>query len=120
MVEALQRLWTDRCDITVRVSEMDPETGRTVFREETLISGEPCRLSFKLTFENVSGTKDSGMYTTIYQSAKLFMDREVSVPPGSKITVTRSGTVFEFCRSGSPAVYDYHQELKMEKFKDWA
>lgn len=120
MVEALRRLWVDKCDVTVRVSEKDSETGRTVFREETLITQEPCRVSFKLTFENVSGAKDSGIYTTIYQSAKLFLDREVSVPPGSKITVTRGGAVFEFCRSGSPALYDYHQELKMEKFKGWA
>lgn len=122
MVEALRRLWTDTCDITARVAEdeADPETGRTVFREETIVTGEPCRISFKLTFENVSGAKEDGIYATVRQSAKLFLDRNIPVPPGSIITVTRNGEVFEFIRSGAPAIYDYHQEIKVEKYKDWA
>lgn len=120
MVEALRRLWTDSCDITVRVAEADPETGRTLFREEIAVAGEPCRVSFKLTFENMSGAKEDGIYAAVKQSAKIFLDRNISVPPGSKITVTRNGEAFEFTRSGAPAIYDYHQEIKVEKFEDWA
>lgn len=120
MVEALSRLWTDSCDITVRVAATDPETGRSVFSEETVVTGEPCRVSFKISFDNSSGAKEDGIYAAVKQSAKIFMDRKVSVPPGSKITVVRHGEVFEFARSGAPAVYDYHQEIRVEKFKDWA
>lgn len=120
MVEELRRLWVDRCDIAVRVPEKNPETGRTLFAERFVVSDEPCRVSFKLAFENVSGAKDKGMYMAVSQAAKLFMDRDISVPPGSKITVRRGDEVLEFCRSGPPALYDYHQEVKVEKFKDWA
>lgn len=120
MVKVLKRLWTDTCDITVRRAEDDPTTGRTVFVEETIVVEEPCRISFKIAFEGTSGAKQGGMYTAAPQSAKLFMDKNVRVPSGSKITVTRDMEIFEMVRSGAPAVYDYHQEIKVERFKDWA
>lgn len=120
MVEALKRLWTDTCDISVRTAGKDIETGRTSFNENIIVSEEPCRVSFKLSFENASSAKEGGIYTAVNQPAKLFMDKAISVPAGSKITVTRDGQLFEFSRSGAPSLYDYHQEIKVEKFKGWA
>lgn len=120
MVEALKRLWTDTCEVKVRIAEKDIETGRTLFNENIIISEEPCRVSFKLSFENASSAKKGGIYTAVNQPAKLFMDKKIPIPAGSKITVTRDGELFEFSRSGTPSLYDYHQEIKVEKFKGWA
>lgn len=120
MVKALKELWSDACDVTVRRSEIDERTGRTVFTEETICSGIPCRVSFKISFETVSSTKDQGMAHTLSQSVKLFIDKDIQIPPGSRITVYREGRAFEFARSGAAAVFSGHQEIRLESWKGWA
>jgi len=120
MVSPLARLWTDTCDVTVRREALDPETGRTVFTEEQILSGVPCRISFRLSFETVSTVREQGMAAALSQSAKLFIGPEAALPPGSRITVRRGGRVFEFARSSAPAQFGGHQEIRMERWKGWA
>ena len=120
MVSNLERLWTDRCDVTVQEGSVDQQTGRTVFEERTVYADVPCRLSFRLTFENVSAVKNAGGAFQVSQAGKLFVGLDVSVPPGARITVRRGDRVYEFARSGAPAIYSGHQELRVERFRDWA
>ena len=120
MVSDLERLWTDRCDVAVREGTLDPETGRTVFAERTVYEDVPCRLSFRLTFENVSAVKNAGGAFKVSQAGKLFVGLDVSVPPGARIAVRRGDRVYEFARSGAPAIYSGHQEVRVERFRDWA
>lgn len=121
MVNPLRALWTDRCDIAVQVPERDAVTGRTLFRQETVHQALPCRISFRLSFETVTAVRDTdGEATGLRQSAKLFLAPELQVPPGSSVTVYRGGRVFFLGKSGPPAVYDRHQEIRLELLRRWA
>lgn len=117
----LARFWRDRCDIWVRDAVVCPVTGRTVFEERKLHEDVPCRVSFRLSFETVSGVRDVGdAATSAGQAVKLFMQPDIVVPAGSKIVVQRQGRELVFARSGVPAVFDRHQEVRMERFERWA
>jgi len=116
----LRRFWNDRCDIFVRESAVDPQTGRTVFHERKLRADLPCRLSFRISFETVSAVRDVGEgASSAGQAVKLFLAPEIHVPAGSKIVVRRGGRELVFARSGIPAVFDHHQELRIERFHRW-
>lgn len=121
MRKSLRRLWTDCCDIWVRESVTDAATGRTVFTERLLFADLPCRLSFRLSFETVGALRDGagGLVTAAGQAVKLFMQPDIEVPPGCKLLVRRKGHEMVFARSGIPAVYENHQEIRIERFERW-
>ena len=112
---ALQKLWTDRCTVIVRVKKKDEQSKLTDFVEETLFEEEPCKLSF----ESLSTTGE-GNVPSLGQGAKLFMSNEIEVRAGSKIIVTRQGKRFTFARSGEPGWFTWHQEINLELWKRWA
>ena len=118
---ALRRLWTDRCDIFVQESAIDPETGRSVFAERKIHADLPCRVSFRLSFETVSGVRDVGdAAVAAAQAVKLFLQPDIVVPAGSKIVVRRGVHEMAYARTGRPAVFEGHQEVRMERFTRWA
>lgn len=45
------------------------------------------------------------------QIIKLFMSPEIEIKPGAKITVTQAGVTETYECSGTPAVYETHQEI---------
>ena len=117
---ALRRFWTDRCDIFVRESTVEPGTGRSVFTERKIHADLPCRMSFRLSFETVSGVRDVGdAAVSAGQAVKLFLAPEIVVPPGSKLVLRRGVHEMVFARSGVPAVFEGHQEVRMERFERW-
>ena len=116
----LARFWTDCCDVYVRESAVDAETGRTVFSERKLYENLPCRISYRISFETVGAVRDVGNAATAAgQAVKLFLAPEVSIPAGSKIVVRRQGREMVFARSGIPAMFEGHQELRVERFRKW-
>jgi len=118
---ALRRLWTDRCDVFVRESARDPVTGRNVFTERRLHADLPCRVSFRIRFETVSGVRDvGGAAVSAGQTVKLFLAPEIAVPAGSKIIVRRGAHEMVFARTGIPALFEVHQEIRMERVARWA
>ena len=118
--KALRRFWTDRCAIYVTDGAVDKTTGRTVFTERLLHADVPCRLSFRMSFETVRAAQDVGDGATAAgQAVKIFMAPDVTIPPGSKIVVSRRGTEFTFWRSGVPAVFEGHQEVRAERQARW-
>ncbi|MCL2828354.1 MAG: hypothetical protein FWD99_06405 [Oscillospiraceae bacterium] len=117
---ALERLWTDRCDVYVREGAVDPDTGRTMFLERQIYEELPCRVSFRVSFETVSAVRDvAGIASMAGQTVKLFLDPNVRVPAGSKIVVRRFGQETAYVRSGMPAIYEGHQEIRVELFRNW-
>ena len=54
------------------------------------------------------------------QATKLFISPDITIKPGSKITVTQTGVTTEYTGSGVPAVYPTHQEIMLELFESWA
>jgi len=77
-------------------------------------------MSFRLSFETVSGVRDVGdAAVSAGQAVKLFLAPEIVVPTGSKIVVRRGGHEMVFARTGVPAVFGGHQEVRMERFERW-
>lgn len=113
---ALERLWKDKCSVFVQDERTDPITKATDFEEVPLFQDQPCKLSFE-TLTSTGGDH----VATATQSVKLFLSNSVTVPPGSKIIVTRpSGKVHTYSNSGEPGEFTYHQEIQLELFKGWA
>ena len=113
---ALKRLWNGKCTVTVRQNTTDTKTGRTVQTEKDLYTDVPCRLSYHS--ESIAGQTESAAAKT--QSIKLYVDKSVDIPEGSKITVTQNGTSQVYERSGVPVVYSVHKQISLELFKGWA
>lgn len=87
----------------------------TGFSDVDVIINQPCRLSF-----SSSPSATNGDVAEINQTVKLFFAPEIKVKEGSKITVTQNGVTTVYKQSGTPAVYDTHQEVLLELFKGWA
>ncbi len=81
-----------------------------------VMEGKPCRLSFETL--KAAGQSDSA--AAIVQVTKLFVSPDVSIRPGSKITVTQDGVTTDYTCSGVPAVYPTHQEIVLELFEKFA
>lgn len=114
--KALQTLWNDLCTVYVQTKTQNPNNKRTEFVESVLFENQPCKLSF----ESLNSASENGNVSTITQSAKLFLDDELSVPSGSKIVVVRGNNTFTFKKSGEPGVFTYHQEIPLVLFDGWA
>lgn len=114
---AIKSLWRGKCTVTVRNNDTtDENTGRVVVGEVDTYTNEPCRISF----DTVNATQPENNAANIVQSIMLYIDREVVIPEGSKITVTQNGVTAVYEKSGKPAVYSTHQEIPLEIFKGWA
>lgn len=113
---AIKSLWEGLCKVTVRTNATSQSTGRAVASEVDTYTNQPCRI----TFDTVSPTEPNSNAAQPTQRITLLIDRTVTVPPGSKITVTQNGVTTAYERSGKPAVYSVHQEIPLELFKGWA
>ena len=114
--KALERMWRDRCTIIRKVKATDPKTKLTDFSETPLVENQPCKLSFK----TLDTTTTTGNVAVMTQGVKLFLSPDVSIKPGSKITVTQNGVTTEYSSSGVPAKYPTHQEIMLKLFERWA
>lgn len=116
LAAAVKSLWEGKCTVTVRENKTNEANGRTEAKEVDLCTNEPCRISF----DTVQVTEPSNGATQTKQTVTLFIDPAVSLPAGSKITVTQKGTTGVYEQSGVPAVYSTHKEVPLELFKGWA
>lgn len=95
-----------------KVKKANKTTG---FSDVEVLKDQPCRLSF-----SSSPSAENGDTARINQTVKLFCSPEIEVKEGSKIVVTQSGVTTAYKRSGTPAVYDTHQEILLELFEEYA
>jgi len=116
LAAAVKSLWEGKCTVTVRENKTNEANGRTEAKEVDLCTNEPCRISF----DTVQVTEPSNGAAQIKQTVTLFIDPAVSLPAGSKITVTQKGATGVYEQSGVPAVYSTHKEVPLELFKGWA
>jgi len=50
------------------------------------------------------------------QTVRLFLAPDIDIPPGSRIALRRvEGSELRFHRTGVPAVFEAHQEIRMER-----
>lgn len=116
LAAAVKSLWEGKCTVTVRENKTNEANGRTEAKEVDLCTNEPCRISF----DTVQVTEPSNGAAQTKQTVTLFIDPAVSLPAGSKITVTQKGTTGVYEQSGVPAVYSTHKEVPLELFRGWA
>jgi len=116
MVNPLELLWKGICTVIIRQESTNPINKRTEFDEVAVYENQPCKLSF----ERITSTTENNNAALVTQAAKLFISPTVSIPAGSKITVTQNGKTTDYERSGEPAVFTNHQEVPLELFKGWA
>lgn len=114
--KAIESLFKGVCSIVEYVSSIDSTNKRTKLSETTVLTNQPCRLSFK----TISSTNQTDTVASLNQSIKLFISNEVQIKPGSKIIVTQNGVTTAYKNSGEPAIYANHQEIPLELFKERA
>ncbi len=114
--KAVQSLWTGKATITVREGVTNEATGRTEPVERVTASDLACRISFA----TVKSTEPDEEAARVAQTVTLYIDPDLEIPEGSKITVTQNGVIGDYERSGKAAVYTCHQEVPLELFRGWA
>lgn len=114
--KAIQSLWTGKAAITVREGEVNEATGRTEPVERVTASDLACRISFT----TVKSTEPDEEAARVTQTVTLYIDPDLEIPEGSKITVTQNGVTGDYERSGKAAVYTCHQEVPLELWEGWA
>lgn len=115
--KAVERLYTDVCDVVERRDYVDPKTKITRKNQEVKVyENLPCRVSF----ETVKAASETESASNVEQSVKLFVSPDVDIKSGSKVIVNRGGNIVEYSASGEPAVYSSHKEILLKIFKEWA
>ena len=108
----LARLWTGRARIIEYQDTVDPITHLTTQEEVTVLSDEPCRMSYNYE----QSTNMSNGAAVVSQSIRLFIRPDLVIKPGSVIEITQHGVTQKYKGSGSPAVYCNHQEITLELY----
>lgn len=108
--------YNDICTVS-EYKDITDTTTKITKKEEVIVSKNiPCKLSFE-TIKNAEQTETA---TAISQVIKLFLSPDITINPGSKITVTNDGRTVEYKQSGEAAVYPSHQEIMLILFEGWA
>lgn len=110
---ALELLYKDKCKIYGYTETTDEETGVTETGFVLLAEDLPCRLSFASS----GAAYEKILHDGVSQEAKLFLDPDIVIEPGSKITVEHENRITDYESSGKPAVYKSHQEVMLKLVK---
>ena len=113
--KAIEQTYDGRCTVTEH-QEYVRDNGSTGFRDVITLNDHPCRLSFS----NISATEPGEASATTKQMIKLFINPDVVIRAGSKLSVTQAGVTTDYTCSGIPAKYDTHQEIMLELFQRWS
>lgn len=125
---AVESLYSGTCTVTATTPTFDEITKQTTNTETTLFADQPCRLSFISAppSDKLVATSQSLLHSDpprahfVDQQIKLFIAPSLSIPPGSKISVTQNGVTALFKSSGAPAVYSSHQEIELVRLDNFA
>ena len=115
--QAIKSLWNGICTVHVRqASTVSSQNGRNAIEEVILHENIPCRISYT----EIQTAEPHAHAHKRAQKAVLYIAPNITIPAGSKITITQEGVTEDYERSGVPAVYPHHQEVPLELFKGWA
>lgn len=117
--EAIESLYRNTCTVVTREAYRK-QNGATAYREVTSYTNQPCKLSFS---QNLSGQPplDIGaMAAGLTQEIKLFIAPELTIEAGSRIDIVHFGKTMSYQHSGQSALYENHQEIRLELFDQWA
>lgn len=103
------------CTVTEHKKVTNDKTKLTTFEDVVVLENEPCHISFM----TVTSAVQSESAAAVEQTTKLFISPDVTIKPGSKITVTQESVTADYTYSGVPAVYATQQEIVLKSFKEW-
>lgn len=103
------------CTITEHRKVADGKTKITRFDNVVVLGNQPCHLSFKTITSAVQGESAAAAK----QTTELFISPDITIKPGSKVTVTQEGVTNDYTCSGVPAVYATHQEIILELWREY-
>lgn len=111
--KSIEKMYKDRCDITIQVeSENSGSMGGVGFEPDYIVKDHPCRLSHDNNTPVVSMNDING---EIKQTPKLFVNPDIVIPAGCEITVYSGGREFEFKNTSEPVFRETHQEITLDK-----
>ena len=113
--KAVESLYDGVCTIT-EYQKIRNENKSTGLCEVVVLENQPCRMAYK-TVNSTNQTDTMGLVT---QAIVVYISPDVSVKPGSKLTITQNGVTTEYVHSGKSAMYSTHQEVSLELFKGWS
>ncbi len=116
MRQKVEGLYTDHCTVYERTDVFDEETKVNKKQTVAVLENQPCRLSFS----RLNTNNEADPASKPEQTVKLFISPDVDVRSGSKIKIEHQKRIYEYTRSGIPAVYSTHQEIMLEPFERWA
>ncbi len=116
VINPLTLLWTGRCTILEYKNVIDSDTFQTSQQEVIAVEDEPCRVSFS----SEAVTNPSTGVAEMSQFTVLFIRPDLEIDPGSVIEVTQNGRTTKYKRSGKPAVYTNHQEIRLTLYEEYA
>ena len=98
--KSIESLYIGKCTITEQ-QKVQKANKSIDFADVIVQEDVPCRLSFS-TVSNANQTETGA---SVVQTTKVFLAPEITVKPGSKLTVTQNGVTTEYKSSGVPAFY---------------
>ena len=121
--KAVESLYDGVCDV-IEYRKVTKANKSTSFEEVTVLSNQPCRLSYKastsMSLSIKSTQEERDLSSSMEQMIKLFISPDVEIKVGSKIVITQNGKTVAYKGSGQPAIYKTHQEITLDLFEGWA
>ena len=117
----LAKLWIGKCTIYEYQDVTDPETYQTTQKLVATVVDEPCRLSQNYVSHtpfDLVNVKNG--VPNLEQLIVLFIRPDLVIKEGSVFEITQHGRTNKYQRSSIPAVYNNHQEIVLELYKDYA
>lgn len=111
----IEKLYNATLSVTEYTKQKDITTKRMVISEQQPEEKQniPCRLSF-----NAFPTSGEGEVSRLQFSGKIFCKPDITILPGSKLTVVQNSVTYVLKNSGIPAVHETHQEIMCENWED--
>lgn len=113
--KVIESQYDSKCDVFEKKKTKDMKTKIITFKEIQVYKKQKCRVSF----EDIYVAEETDTKTNVSVKTKLFISPDIKINPGSKVVVTKKGKSTEYISSGIPAIYDTHQEIILNIFKDW-
>lgn len=113
--KAIELSYIGTCDVIEYKEILDKDKTKN-FKEIKVHKNLNCKLSFS----DISPSTDIGTASNISQTVKLFISPEIKIKLNSKIIVNQNNTIEVYTNSGQPLVYETHQEIRLNLFREWA
>jgi hypothetical protein len=114
--KAQESLYDGLATVTEHRKVKDEGSKLTRYEDVVVLEDQPCKLSFSTG----STANQSESAAAVTQITELFISPDLTINPGSKITVTQNGITTDYTHSGVPAVYETHQQIVLDLFEKWA